>query len=214
MTSPIDPGSIRRERNRKLRDLLDLFYEKVKGKCKEIVTFENPIEGETRELFNELMHDGFINNASPDPIAGKQVYYLTREGREEVERVFPSYSETHTLNIDADIFLNKFTNLENYHIKTLEDLREFEKTYKSLEQGIRDLKEQLTDISMKMDTSDMRKEIDSLLVALDPTHITSSLIHLYRLWQNPKSEPLRRFLAKKVPLLENTMETMPVKGLM
>ena len=139
---------------------------------------------------------------------------ITLKGKREVENDFPTLTDSTSKHIDKKTFIHSFANLEDYHIQTLEDLRKFEKTFKGMEQGIRDLKEQLTDISLKMDESDLQKEIDSLLVALDPTHITSSLIHLYRLWQNPNSKPLWKFLAVKIPLLEDTVKAMPVKGLM
>ena len=212
MEERLDPKKVRRERNDKMKSLLGELWQIGRGKPNTYFPYNSGGEEEDAEVFQELVKNDFVKPTIPT--SGESAkYLLTEKGRDEVEREFPTLSEAASIQIDEEIFIRSFTNLEDYHIRTLEDLRNFEKTFKGMELRMRGLKEQLTDISLKMDESELRKEIDSLHNALDPTHITSSFVHLYRLWQSPKSEPLRKFLAEKIPQLENTMESMPVKGL-
>jgi len=212
MSTKLSPQESRQIRNKLKREILQEIYDLLNGKDI-IASAPLPTRNGEELYFMELRNDGYFNfstyNREKHPIVS-----LTQKGRDEVENKFPTFSDSSSIQIDEEIFIRSFTNLEDYHIRTLEDLRKFEKTFKGMEQGIRDLKEQLTDISLKMDESELRKEIDSLRDALDPMHITGSFVHLYRLWQNPKYEPFRNFLAKKIPLLEDTMESMPVKGLL
>ena len=213
MEERLDPKTVRRERIKKMKSLLEKFWQIGQGKSNVPFPFNSDGDQEKAEIFQELSIRGFVRPMVPIP--GEPVKHtLTIKGKDEVESGFPTLSEATSIQIDEEVFIRSFTNLEDYHIRTLEDLRNFEKTFKGMEQGMRGLKELLTDISLKMDESELRKEIDSLRDALDPMHITGSFVHLYRLWQNPKSEPLRKFLAEKIPQLEDTMESMPVKGLM